>query len=94
LNKQGKQYVRLAHHSRYAENPENLGYRERLRHLDTVRDSHSGYVVMCKANDPLAKPRAIDTFNEREVFQIGKIVEFDGDEWGEIVGRIQVRELT
>ena len=94
LIKEGKRYVRLAHHSRYAENLENLGYRERVRHLDTLRNSHSGYVVMCKAKDPLAKPRAIGSFNEREVFQIGEIVEFDGDDWGEVKGRIPVRELT
>ena len=49
---------------------------------------------MCKAKDPLAKPRAIGSFNEREVFQIGEIVEFDGDDWGEVKGRIPVRELT
>lgn len=86
-------FVRLAHHSAYADDKDNLGYRERLRHLEAARGSHETYVVMCRARDPKSRPREIASHNDREVFRIGRIIDRDGDEWGEITGRVQVSAL-
>lgn len=90
---EGKRYVRLAHHEKYRDNPENLGYRERLRHLEAVRHSHEAFVVMCKAKDVSERPRTIESFDSRDVFKIGEVRSIDGDEWGEIVSRVSVKDL-
>jgi hypothetical protein len=89
----GKRYVKLAHHEHYANEPENLGYRERLQHLEAARVTHQAYVVMCKAKDISARPRAIESYNDRDVVQIGELIRLEGNEWGEIIDRVPIRSL-
>jgi hypothetical protein len=90
----GKRYIRLAHHEAYTNNTSNPGYQERLRHLRAARETHQAFVVMCKARDVKARPRSIESFNDRDVFRIGNFIEIDGDEWGEIVERVSVQQLA
>lgn len=90
----GKRYVKLAHHLRYANEPENLGYRERVQQLDAARGGLQAYVIMCKAKDVKARPRTIESYNDKDVFQIGELIEIEGNEWGEIVDRIPIRNLS
>jgi hypothetical protein len=49
---------------------------------------------MCKAKSTTASPREIESFDARDVFRIGRIVEVDGDEWGEMVERVPVRSFS
>ncbi|WP_086734993.1 hypothetical protein [Erythrobacter colymbi] len=89
----GLRFVRLAHHEAYTLDPDNLGYQERLRHLEAIRMSHEVYVVMCRARDVKARPREIASYDDRDVFKIGRMINLNGDEWGEIVERVPVRQL-
>lgn len=90
---EGSRFVRLAHHSAYEGDADNLGYRERLRQLEAVRVTHDAYVVMCRARDVNARPREIASYNDRDVFRVGRVIDLDGDEWGEIVDRLPVKQF-
>ena len=87
--KNGKHFVRLINHAAYAGNAANLGYQERLRHLQMIKDGAPAYLILCKAVDTNARPREIASFDEREVVKLGELVVIDGDEWGEIAGRVK-----
>lgn len=84
----------LTHHEKYRDDADNLGYQERLRHVELVRGGAPCYLVMCEAEDVDAVPRKIKTFNEREVFMTGALVEHDGDTWIEFKGRVPVGDVT
>ena len=86
----GKQFIRLVNHTAYADNTDNLGYRERLRHLQMITDGAPAYLVLCRAVDTNARPREIASFDEREVVRLGEVAVIDGDEWGEIAGRVKI----
>ncbi len=85
----GKQFIRLINHAAYADNSDNLGYQERLRHLQLIRNGAPTYLILCKAVDIDARPREIASFDEREVVRLGEIIVINGDEWGEIAGRVR-----
>ncbi|HMQ19933.1 MAG TPA: hypothetical protein PKC77_12335 [Sphingopyxis sp.] len=87
-------FVRLAKHELFQDDPSNLGYAERLRHLEMLRQGASGYAIMLRAVDPKAYPRSIAGFNKNEVFQLGEICLIDGNEWAELIGRIAIRDMT
>ncbi len=49
---------------------------------------------MCRATDPKARPREINSFNKRDVFRLGDLLKIGGDEWGEIIERVPVRSFS
>jgi hypothetical protein len=66
------------------ENPRNLGYRERARHVQLVKDGAPLFMVICRAQDRNEHPRTIAWFNAENVFRGGAITEFDGEFWAEL----------
>jgi len=90
----GKWYTKLTDHTFFADDPDNLGWRERLKHVDLIRGGAACYLVMCECVDVNASPRAIKSFNEHEVFVGGALIERDGDWWIERVGRKPVRDVA
>ena len=54
-----------------------------------IKDGAPTYLIICRAVDPLAQPREIAKFDERELVRLGEIAEIEGDEWGEIAGRVR-----
>ncbi|WP_292940488.1 MULTISPECIES: hypothetical protein [unclassified Novosphingobium] len=89
-----KRFIRLAHHSAHEGDTRNLGYQERLRHLMAVKAGAPAFAILVRAKDVKARPRSIAGFNDREVFQLGEIATFDGDEWGELKDRISVQAMA
>src|SRR5919199_6254969 len=84
----GSLFVQLTHTERFKDDPDNLGYQERLRHVERIRQGADCYMVMCEALDVHAVPRKVKDFNEEEVFRGGKVVELDGDWWIELNTRV------
>ena len=74
--------------------PDNLGWRERLEHLEPVRQGATTYLIMCRAVDPDAHPREVAGFNERELFLGGNLLERDGDVWIQLRDRVPVRDVV
>lgn len=87
----GKWYMELTSHRRYLKNPSDSGYAERLRHVELIKAGARTLMVMCEAKDIAAQPRDIKSFNDREVFVGGEIVESDGDWWLGMVERKTVQ---
>jgi hypothetical protein len=85
--KDGRLYFMVTHHEKYAGKEENLGYQERLVHVDLIRAGAPCYMIMCLAEDVEAAPRKIKDFNRAEVFVGGKVMELNGDTWVEMVDR-------
>lgn len=89
----GKCYVRLTANQVFAKNnPGNLGYRERARHVQLVQQGKPLFMIMCCARDPQAHPRHIAGFNNREIFVGGEWIEWDGEIWVELSRRIPIEE--
>ena len=85
--KDGRLYFMVTHHEKYTSKEDNLGYHERLLHVDLIRTGAPCYMIMCLAEDVEAAPRKIKDFNRGEVFIGGKVMELHSDTWIEMVGR-------
>ena len=85
---EGGNHVRITLNEKFADEPNNPGNNERLRHIDLVRQGASCYLLMCKAKDPNAKRRVREPFEHGNVFVAGDIVESQGDIWIKIGQRI------
>lgn len=83
----GRRAVRITDNQFFADTPDNLGYSERLRHIDLIRMGNRSFMIMCLAHDVNANPRTIQSFNDREVFVGAAVFEHDGESWLEVVGR-------
>lgn len=55
------------------------GGRERVRHIASIRNGAPCYLVMCVAKDVEAEIRAVQDFNESEVFAGGELLDTAGD---------------
>ncbi|WP_076605772.1 MULTISPECIES: hypothetical protein [unclassified Sphingobium] len=86
----GKNYVRLTHHEAYTDDPDNLGHRERVTHVERVKGGATAYAVMCTPKDAMARPREVGSFDRRELILLGELREIGGNIWGEIAGRVPV----
>ena len=86
----GQSLMMLTDHQKYTSASGNLGWKERLGHLDQVREGAKCYLVMCRAKDIDESPREIADWNRKEVFLGGAMRETDGDVWIEIVERVPI----
>jgi hypothetical protein len=83
----GKLCMQLTHHQAFAGRETNLGYQERLAHVERVRSGAKCQMIMCIPKDTKSEPRAIKRFIEREVFIGGGVIDHDGDFWVPIAAR-------
>ncbi|MNB77590.1 hypothetical protein PS726_01829 [Pseudomonas fluorescens] len=86
----GAHYMQLSHLQKYSEGQDNLGYMERLDHINRIKDGARCYLVICLAKDPDSSPREIRSFNKNNLFLGGKLVEIDHDWFVEISTSIPV----
>lgn len=84
----------IAHHVRHTNNQDNLGYRERLAHIQAIEGGAKCYMVMCLAEDPDSSPRSIKSFNDKDIFVGGKLIEHQGNTYIEIADRHAIRKIT
>jgi hypothetical protein len=71
----------------------NLGYAERLKHVELIRNGAPSYMVMCQALDVKAAPRVVASFDRNDVFVGGRLIDFDGDAWLERIARRPVSSV-
>jgi hypothetical protein len=91
--KDGERYMLVDGKLRLPEDATNLGYQERLRHLDAVRTGAKCYLVMRIARDPDQRPRVIQDFHGEEVFENEGLFELDGSVWIKVGTRVAVSEV-
>lgn len=90
----GAHYMQLSHLQKYGEGQGNLGYLERLDHIQRIKDGARCYMVMCLAKDLDSSPREIRSFNKNNLFLGGKLVEIDYDWFIEISASIPAQSVT
>lgn len=69
------------------------GIRERLHHIEQIKLGNKSYIVMIRAVDTSAIPRKIASFNSKEVFEGGEIIEYDNKLWLRYLKRQDVRNF-
>jgi|SRR5438132_7219749 len=92
------QYVRLTNFQKakkYREqnNRDRLGFRERLEHVELVKNGAKCQLVMCIAVDKEAIPRKIKDFIKDRLFPAGKIVQRNDDWWAELLPSVPVNQV-
>ena len=90
----GKPYIMVTHHDKHANDERNHGYDERNRHVKMIRDGATCYMVMCLAKDTDAIPRDIKSFNQKDLFLGGEMIEIEGDCWLGYTVRVPVSEVS
>src|SRR5262245_791081 len=58
-----KRYARVISTEAFKGREDNLGYVERIEHVNRIRNGAPSYMIMCVAKDTKARPRSIATFN-------------------------------
>ena len=87
-------FVRVTKHQRYQKKvPKHRGYLDRLEHLARVKNGATSYMVICVAKDVKAIPRSVKSFNSDELYRGGKLIDFDGDSWLEILRSVSVKDV-
>ena len=70
------------------------GFKERERHIEEIQNGKPAFMIMCKAVDPTADPRDIQSFNKKDLFVGGDIVDLGEGNLGiEAVKRITIKEF-
>lgn len=90
----GKWHMMVTHHAAYKDDPESLGYQERLRHVKAVKAGVPCYMVMCLAKCPEDRPRQIKSYDKKDVFLGGDCREFEGDTWLELRERVSIKSIA
>jgi hypothetical protein len=90
----GERYMLLDGRRALGDDVRNLGYQERLRHIDAIRAGAKPYLVMCIARDVKERPRVILDFHDQDVFVGGELAEFDGGVWIRVAGRVPATDVT
>jgi hypothetical protein len=83
----GRWYTCVSDCQPVATKPIQLGSAERNQHVDLIRGGAPSYLVMCRARDKTAQPRAVADFDRNDVFVGGRLVDLDGNWWLERTAR-------
>jgi hypothetical protein len=89
-----KQFVRILRGISNRSGPHELGRRERVEHINQIRNGSQCYMIMCEAEDTTARPRRVRRFNANEVFPGGALRQIDDDLWAELLPSLLVAEFA
>ena len=89
----GQPHVLIFRRSDDPKDSRNNGYRERLRHVETIRQGAARYLVLCIARDVDADPRTIRQFDQERILVGGELLEMDRDVWVEIRSVMSVDDI-
>lgn len=70
------------------EGTKNLGYRERISHIQRIREGATAYCIFCEPLDPAVEPKTIRTFIDTHLFPGTALVEHGGEVWLEFGPRV------
>jgi hypothetical protein len=90
----GRQYYLVDRQGDEPDVSRNLGYQERLGHIEAVGRGRSCYLIVCIAADVDARPRKIADFHHEHVFVGGALLQKDHDTWIEAVTKKPVSALA
>lgn len=91
-----REFVRVTDKNRFESRDrkrKHPGYYERLEHLARIKNGAKSYMVICVAKDVHAIPRKVNSFNSDELYIGGRLMDYNGNYWLEIVGRVLVQDF-
>lgn len=89
----GKLCMMVADRVRHGDETDNLGWNERLEHVELIENGAPCYMIMCQVEDAKAMPRIIKGFNRKDIFVGGKLIEKDGNQYVELSDRVPVKDV-
>lgn len=66
-----RQCVQLTHLQKYPTDPKNLGYNERVKHVEAIQQGAPCLLILCEAIDPEATTRVIKKFSRDFLYHGG-----------------------
>lgn len=84
----GTTFVRMTNHENYVGRTDNLGYQERLSHVELLENGNSAFFIMCTARDVDERPRNVQSFDRRTLLKAGELKMIAGDQYASIVARV------
>lgn len=84
--------VRLTNRAHF-EGTSSLGYAERLKHIELLREGRPGYLVFCESKQPGTIPRQLKRYVSDRMFLTGALVEVDGDIYVEFIGGVAINDI-
>lgn len=91
----GERYFMVAHHTKHVEEPgPRLGYQERLRHLDMIRQGAKCILVTIRAKDKTASPREIAGFEKNFIIETDGLLEHEGNTYIKALRRVPRGDFT
>ena len=85
---ENSRYIRITNHEKFSNDQNNLGYQERVGHVELIRKGAKCIMIMCVADPDSLPQRVVKNFNSDEVFLGGKTIQLDGDTWIELGARV------
>ncbi|MNQ91718.1 hypothetical protein D3C85_1071120 [compost metagenome] len=89
----GPKCVQLTHLQKYQYNPKNLGYNERIKHVEAIHQGAPCLLILCEAVDTEATTRAIKNFTREYLYRGGMLVQHDQDWWIEVGDEVPLATL-
>ena len=89
----GEIYMMVANHVRFSGIEEKLGYQERLAHIEKIKKGAKCLMIMCLAKDVEAFPRSIKSYNQKDIFVGGRVIEYNQNTYIQLVDRYPISEL-
>lgn len=78
---------------KYSKEEWTEGYKERLGHVALIADGARCYMIMCEVKDPASSPRAIKSYDDRELRLGGELIQRNGITYIKLGERIRVSEI-
>ena len=85
----GVQLAQLSFNARFRDDPKP-GHRERLEQVACIRDGAACLMLLCEAEDTIARPRRIAGFDATQLFPGGQLIDFEGEAWIEVLPGIPI----
>lgn len=63
------------------EGKKNLGYEERVKQVELVKEGAECFLIVCVARDTNARPRKVAYYDKATVYPTKGFIEHDGDLW-------------
>lgn len=89
----GEIVVRLTLHSKFI-GGRSPGYRERINHLEYIKNNYKGFAIKCLAKDIKESPRKIRSYDKDKIYPILRIIDIDGDQWGVLGAGEKISQYT
>ncbi|HKX91460.1 MAG TPA: hypothetical protein VJM15_03435 [Sphingomicrobium sp.] len=89
----GRDHIRLTNNAVYNASP-HPGWRERLRHIQQLREGAVGYVVVCTAQKRTKSNRRLKSFDHEHLYRVIRVVDLSGDQWAELGEAVPIEQYT